>query len=203
MPEVLLQAKTRVCSLSALGRWLPYTFNGNIAQIVGKGYYDSEVKIANNARVALLAKEISAQLNRKLSEAADDVSKFVVEVFVKFSIDSDKGTLKTIYSFQVNLYRIVSTLGGAPVSEERFKRFEILFVGSRKDHLNVPPWKSAISGLKHDLSEIAKVQSKYQEDGLSPDISKKISSKQLPVLIIGDSLYDAGVTIREQKAIPT
>ena len=203
MEDILLQAKSRICTLSSLTRWLPYSIHGNIAEAVGKGYYNSKVKVANNAKFALLTKEIYAQLSKSLSEAADDVSKFAVEVFVKFSIEPRRGALLTIHSFQVNLYRVVSTLGGAPQPEAELTRFLIHFVGSKEDSLIVPPWKAVLIPLKPQLSMVAKVEIHYAEDGLPDGISEKIGKKELPVLIIGDSVFEALITVKGKKAIPT
>lgn len=203
MPEVLLQAKTRICTLNGLLRWLPNSLNGAIAGIVGEGYWKSNVKIANNEQFAALTKEIYAQLNQNLSEAVDDVSKFAVEVYVKIGIDSKKGALKAIYAFQINLFRLVSTLGGAPLSEEKPKQFMISFVGSKEDTANTPPWKAVLTSLKTSMRMIAKIEFYYQEDGLPSKIREEVGKKQLPVLLVGDELYDAAVSMREKRALPS
>lgn len=188
--------------MNGLLRWLPNTLNGAITGIVGERYWNSKANNSNNVQFAALARDIYAQLNNNLAEAAEDLSKIAVEVFVSMTVEPTSGLLKSIHSFQVNLYRIVATLGGAPTSHDELKMFTISYVGSKKDLLNTPPWKDFLKQVAPELKMMAQVKYYYREDSIPSEIGSRIGSKTLPVLIIGDEIFDASAAVKNKTAYP-
>jgi hypothetical protein len=178
--------------------------NAAIAGIVGKKYWDSRPNGMNNEKFAALARDIYAQLNDTLGRAAQDLSKTAVEVFVNLTVDHSNGLLESINSFQINLYRVIATLGGVPTTHAQLKAFAVSYVGSRKDQLNTPPWKDFLSQVTPKLKMMARIRCYFPEQkrGLPSEVTSLVGSKTLPVFIVGEELFDASTFVKNKRAYP-